>query len=241
MKGISSHNICSGIKSQHVKQTICHSVPKTFDFSQNSSVPFHRATFDLSISCVLLIDKPNESCQNSKKNWNRCHKLFKRKWNSITSAKTNAPIPQTSSERLKLTIRTYQMRNKELKNEAWATSRGNIKSIFYINDSGNWPKKKLPFMRLILEEQQKYLQSFINNATYHCIDSDADVTYQTFNLFSLTNFLSTLFLLFHVTFDEISTTLSYNSGEGRCAQYMCSNDIFVLWSRIYAIFHEDRK
>ena len=67
MKGISSHNICSGIKSQHVKQTICHSVPKTFDFSQNSSVPFHRATFDLSISCVLLIDKPNESCQNSKK------------------------------------------------------------------------------------------------------------------------------------------------------------------------------
>ena len=57
-------------------------------------------------------------------------KLLKRKENNITPAKTNAPISQTSSERLKLTIQTYQMRNKELKNEAWTTSRGNIKSIF---------------------------------------------------------------------------------------------------------------
>ena len=42
----------------------------------------------------------------------------KRKGNSITLANTNAPISQTSSERLKLTIQTYQMRKKELKNEA---------------------------------------------------------------------------------------------------------------------------
>ena len=39
-------------------------------------------------------------------------------------------------------------------------------------------------MRLILEEQQKYLQSFINNATYHSMNPDTDVTYQTVNLFS---------------------------------------------------------
>ena len=57
-------------------------------------------------------------------------KLLKRKWDSITPAKKNVPISQTSSERLKLTIQTYQMRNKELKNEAWATSRRNTKSIF---------------------------------------------------------------------------------------------------------------
>ena len=43
-------------------------------------------------------------------------------------AKTNAPIPQTSLERLKLTI--DQTRKKQLKNEAWTTSRGNMKSIF---------------------------------------------------------------------------------------------------------------
>ena len=39
-------------------------------------------------------------------------------------------------------------------------------------------------MRLILEEQQKYLQSFISNATYHPMNPDVDVTYQTVNLFS---------------------------------------------------------
>ena len=42
-------------------------------------------------------------------------KLLKRKGNSITPTKTNTPISQTSSERLKFTIQTYQMRNKELK------------------------------------------------------------------------------------------------------------------------------
>ena len=39
-------------------------------------------------------------------------------------------------------------------------------------------------MRLILEEQQKYLQSFINNTTYHPMNPDANVAYQTVNLFS---------------------------------------------------------
>ena len=39
-------------------------------------------------------------------------------------------------------------------------------------------------MGLVLEEQHKYLQSFIINATYHSMNRDADVTYQTVNLFS---------------------------------------------------------
>ena len=39
-------------------------------------------------------------------------------------------------------------------------------------------------MSLILEEQEKYLQSFTNNATYHPMNPNADVTYQTVNLFS---------------------------------------------------------
>ena len=43
----------------------------------------------------------------------------------------------------------------------------------------------------------------------------------------LTNALSASFLIVHITFDEISTTL-YNSGNGRCTQNMWSNDKFVL-------------
>ena len=64
-------------------------------------------------------------------------------------------------------------------------------------------------MRLILEEQQKYLEYFINNATYHSMNSDADIIYhQTVNLFSSDKSLSTLFLMFNITFDQISATLS---------------------------------
>ena len=68
---------------------------------------------------MLLINKPNESCQNSKKIKRNAistkKNLFKRKGNSITPEKTNAPVSQTSPEDLKLIIQTYQMRNKELK------------------------------------------------------------------------------------------------------------------------------
>ena len=63
---------------------------------------------------MLLIDKPNESCQNSKKIKRNAISTTERKGNSIAPAKTNAPISQTSSEGLKLIIQTYQMR-KELK------------------------------------------------------------------------------------------------------------------------------
>ena len=61
---------------------------------------------------MLLIDKPNESCQNFKKFKRNAisttKKLLNRKGNSVTPAQANAPISQTSSEGLKL-------RNKELK------------------------------------------------------------------------------------------------------------------------------
>ena len=54
---------------------------------------------------------------NTQKQLKKCHNHHKKsiKKNSITQAKTNAPISQTPSEDLKLTIQTYQMKNKELK------------------------------------------------------------------------------------------------------------------------------
>ena len=39
-------------------------------------------------------------------------------------------------------------------------------------------------MRLFREEQQKYLQSSQNNATFHLMNPDTDLTYQAVNLFS---------------------------------------------------------
>ena len=54
------------LKVNKPKNHLPLTVPKTFDFSQNSSVLFHRVTCDHSISFVLLIDEPNECCKNSK-------------------------------------------------------------------------------------------------------------------------------------------------------------------------------
>ena len=94
-----------------------------------------------------------------------------------------------------------------------------------------------------MEEQQKYLQSIINNATYHPMNPDADVTCQTVNLFSSDKY----FIYFisdvphyiqwnqHKLYNEILHCL-YNPGKGRCTRYMWSNDMFVLWNRISAIF-----
>ena len=59
-------------------------------------------------------------------------------------------------------------------------------------------------MSLILEEEQKYLQAFINNVTYHHMNPDADVTYQTVNLISSGKCFSASFLIVHITFDGIS-------------------------------------
>ena len=45
-------------------------------------------------------------------------------------------------------------------------------------------KEKLTLHEVNFGGAAKYIQSFINNATYHPMNSDADVTYQTVNLFS---------------------------------------------------------
>ena len=116
IKGISSHKICSEIKSQQVPQTC--SVPQTLDFSQNYFVPFHRFTCDHSISCVLLIDKPNESCQKLKKKKLKnaiftTKKAFKKKREQYYTSKDKCPNFINFFRRPK--INNYQIRNKELK------------------------------------------------------------------------------------------------------------------------------
>ena len=93
-------------------------------------------------------------------------KLLKRKGNSITPAKTNAPISQTSSEGLKLIIQTYQMRNKELKmklgqlqekiSKASLPVSADLCNIFKSIILETYQRKIYPSC-LILEEQQKYL------------------------------------------------------------------------------------
>ena len=94
-------------------------------------------------------------------------------------------------------------------------------------------------MRLILEEQQKYLQSFINNATYHPMNPDADVTYQTVNLFSS----GKCFIYFisdvphYIQSNQHNTVCTILVKVDACGAMICSffGIIFLLF------FYEDRK
>ena len=89
------------------------------------------------------------------------------------------------------------MRNKELKikfqeeisNASMPVSADlsiDFKSIIILETDQT---KILPFMRLLWEEQQKYLQSFQDKATYHLMNPE-------------------LFQMFHITLDKICTALS---------------------------------
>ena len=119
---------------------------------------------------------------------------MKRKEKNITPAKTNAAISQTSSERLKLRIQNYRMRNKELKMKlrqlqeeiskasllASADLSNDSKTIILETDQ----RKISPFIRLFWEEKQKHLQSSQNNVINHSVNPDTDVTYQAVKYFS---------------------------------------------------------
>ena len=55
-----------------------------------------------------------------------------------------------------------------------------FKSVSFETDQ----RKISPLMRLFWEEQEQYLQSSQNNATYHPMNLDTKVIYQTVTLFS---------------------------------------------------------
>ena len=77
-------------------------------------------------------------------------KLLKGKGNRITPAKANIPVSQTSSEGLKLTIQTYQMRKKELKMRLAHLQEGISKAPLPVSaDLSNY------FKSIILETDQR--------------------------------------------------------------------------------------
>ena len=69
-------------------------------------------------------------------------------------------------------------------------------------------KEKFTLYEANFGRAAKISNSFISNAIYHPMNPDADVTYQTVNLFSSDKCLSASFLMFYIAFGQISTTLS---------------------------------
>ena len=126
IEGISSSNICSGIKSQQLKKTFHIQYQKHLIFLR-IPLPLHRVTFDHSISCVLLIDKPNESYQNSKKFKRNAISTTKKAEKKIVLHKHRQmpPISQTFSECLKLAKEKFTLHEVNFERAA------KIPTIFY--------------------------------------------------------------------------------------------------------------
>ena len=57
----------------------------------------------------------------------------------------------------------------------------------------------------------------------------------------LTNVLSLSFLMFHIHLMKLAQHSLYNSGKGKYTWYIWSNDMFILWNCISAIFYEGRE
>ena len=172
----------------------------TLDYPRyfNSMVPFHQFTFNHSISWMFLLDKPNEICKNYKKFEKNTlihqRKAFEKKRKLYYNSKDKCPNSTNFFRRPKinnsflsngkqkeLKIKLGQLRKEILQASLPVSAhlRNDFKSIFETNQ-----RKISPFIRLFSEDQQKYLKSFQNNATYHPMNSDTDVTYQTVSLFS---------------------------------------------------------
>ena len=115
-------------------------------------------------SCVALEKKGKRSFKQKKEN------LF-------VPAKLNAPIKFTSPERLKATIQTFRVENKELKNQIEEMQvEISQKSVPVDNELNNdflsimsqADKNKIPpFMKFFWEEQQKYLSANKTGVRYY--------------------------------------------------------------------------
>lgn len=176
--GSSKEDSCSIDHSfrQHPVQKIflpfsLHDVP-----SSSSSSPLHQTIFFRSESCSILLDpsttSPNTKCRP-------CNSLLKKETFSLKRtlskhAKLNVPIQFTSPNRIKLTLQSYRMENKSLKEEMQLLKAQIESNNVAVDDKMNSDLVSIiqntdnlhPFMKF-LEEQQKYIASNKKGIRYH--------------------------------------------------------------------------
>ena len=203
------------------KEPICNLVPKAWFFLQNSSVPFHQVTFGHSISCVLLINKPNESCKNSKTfEWNALFtkKVFKKKREYLTS----------KGKRLNFTnffrtpkINDWNLSNEKQENLKWSLDNFERKyqkhfcqlfliSVMTLNQLFLKPtREKFHPLWGYFRRRSKNIYNFSKIMLHITPWTLTLMLYIRQAIYLvLISLLSSSFLMFCITIDEISSTLS---------------------------------
>ena len=176
---LNGYSICCGILE--LEQTdfgsfIKHCIPKTIETTDTCTSPLHQTEFNRALSCQILTTANQcEECISSER---RVAKATKRKRDNLTvPAKLNAPISQTSTERVKLTLQGYRAENRALKSQIEEIKQELETSAVPVSQElnkdltdimGGIDQEKIPpFMRLFWEEQQNYLSSSKTGIRYH--------------------------------------------------------------------------
>ena len=177
IKTLLNYYVCTALSNSFAGSFLEHSVPKIFSLTQENISPLCQTKWYRSPSCQVLNMLPGVKCSECVKSETTEKLSLKRKRDDIMSpAKPNAPVSLTSPERLKLTLQSYRLENKTLKEEISKMKEEISKNSMPIDvDLGrdlvtlmSENKKDVPpFIKLFWEEQQKYLSSSKTGVRYH--------------------------------------------------------------------------
>lgn len=171
---IENMKICEGV-SYKTDKIISHSIPKVNAPCQHPD-PISYTTFNRPSECLLLSGQ--NQCFTCAQKYQQHLQYLKRKESKRKEpAKPNAPVSLTSPDRLKASLQSYRIENKELKNQISKLQNELKKSSVKTSDSLNKdlvsimssadPSKVSPFMKFFWEEQQKYIQASSTGVRYH--------------------------------------------------------------------------
>ena len=181
VKLVMQYEICCGLSLSTSFQNVFyqyHNIPLTLKSISNLPLgPLSQSSCIRSNNCLIFV-KSSSLCIFCEKQHNKDQKSMKRKANiSSLPVKANAPISLTSPSRLKATIQSFRIENKQLKIELqkmsdeiakYSVQIGHNLSNDLVTIMANTDKEQIsPFMKMFWEEQQKYLSQPKQSVRYH--------------------------------------------------------------------------
>ena len=183
---LNEYDICKGIDVPDPKKyfsTQIHVLSKVFDYNDYQLLQFKprlcQDVYYRSNICKVMIKSDKKSCLHCCSAHHQINSSVNRK-SSVSSqpAKKNAPVKFTSPGRLKLTLQANRLKCKQLEEEIIkmrsAIKEHGEKVDFQLNNDfrqlfSGCEKSAVPdFMKLLWDEQQKYLQSSHSSSVrYH--------------------------------------------------------------------------
>ena len=178
ISSVKSLAVCQGVGDIDalLGEVVHHVVPKVYDpLISECTSNFQSLDYKRSKDCLVLhADSQCESCKSVNKVYLRSQKLTSKKMSQ--PAKLFAPISQTSSARIKLTLQNQRLQCSQLESEIEKMKNELLKSSVEIDHQlsndfvkilSNADENMTPFMNLFWQQQQKLFSSSSQGVRYH--------------------------------------------------------------------------